>query len=162
MVVEAPSDREAKRATESGRNTTDPPLVRFPERSRAHGPGRGALMTKGPRATTPPAPTDLISMRARLLRLVARLDTELEAIHDDFVCVSASRHPSGEMLRRVAAHLDKSQSLTGDLGDLLDCCDVEHCVEHPYGQCYQCRQPIAPERLHRLPTATLCADCVRA
>ena len=63
-----------------------------------------------------------------------------------------------------ATDLESQDSLQGiEKASLQEIAQIKHAIDRiksgQYGQCSQCGEPIAPERLKAQPTATRCIDC---
>ena len=96
---------------------------------------------------------------SRIVRLGFRVGTvHPEAIPEDLIEAHV------ELLEEQATDLESQDSLQGiEKASLQEIAQIKHAIDRiksgQYGQCSQCGEPIAPERLKAQPTATRCIDC---
>lgn len=108
------------------------------------------------------------TVRARLTEERDRLLADLQTLNTEIVELGQDQEIEGGGLSNHIAddatdmmEQEKDLALISNLRDRLR--SIEHALERldagTYGICEHCGQPINPERLDVLPSATLCIEC---
>jgi len=93
----------------------------------------------------------LLARRRELLRRVAQFEDELRWL-DEHQSAELEEESQEQNIARLLARLDDRSAAEIDQIDHA----LQRLVNGEYFACEACGEPIAPERLEALPTATLC------
>jgi len=114
-------------------------------------------------------PADLARLRALLQAEIDRMSGRLKDMEETSRRAMETEGARPGFGKRVgdytagAVEAASNSALARNLGQSMDEMRraIEKIDEGTYGLCDRCHQPIAPERLDFLPSATLCIECKR-
>lgn len=99
----------------------------------------------------------LTARRRELLEQKHRLETDLQALRDEFEPELVERGQEETIARTLETLDDREREELAAIERALS-----RVAQGRYGTCVRCAQPIAVERLRALPWAEACVECAEA